>query len=216
MLYIVSPENREVYGKELEEYFKLRKRVLIDQRGWDLKSEDGKETDTFDHEQAHYLLYKSPHTGDISAGVRLTPTTAPNLTTDVFSNLIDPKKGFSRSTKVWECSRLVTEPCPIKTPRKLTREATSVLFIGMIEYGLRLHYKQLLTMTEVRLERIGKLNEWHLQRLGNVEQVGSTRAVTGLLEVSQKIRARMRKKSGISKKIFCDEKEERDESREGG
>lgn len=214
VLYVVSPEKRQVFVKELGEYFKLRKRVLIDQRGWDLKSDNGKETDSFDHEQAHYLIYKSPHTGEVSAGVRLTPTTAPNLTTDLFSNLIDPSKGFCRSINVWECSRLVTEPCKTREPKRLIREATSVLFIGMIEYGLRLHYRQLLTMTEVRLERIGRLNAWCLQRLGKVEQVGNTKAVTGLLEVSQNIRAKMRKKSGISRNIFWDEGEGNKEPRE--
>lgn len=205
MLYVVSPDKRKIFDQELENYFRLRKRVLIDQRGWDLKSEDGKEIDQFDHDQAHYLIYKCPETDRVCAGVRLTPSTAPNLTLDIFPHLIDPKRGFSPSPDVWESSRFVTESLETKSQKGMIREATFILFIGMIEYGLRHNLQLFLTMTEVRLERIGKMNQWYLQRLGEVEKVGNTFAVSGLLEVSEEIRQKMRRNSGILRNIFWDE-----------
>ncbi len=136
MLYIVAPDNKKLFRQELEGYFKLRKRVLIDQLGWDLKSVDGKETDQFDHDQAHYLIYKTPGIGQIAGGVRLTPSTVPNLTMDIFSNLIDSKKEFTPSNRIWESSRFVTESVKATAQKSMIREATLMLFIGMLDYGL--------------------------------------------------------------------------------
>src|ERR1700678_1463271 len=94
MLCIVSPDKRNLYEEELKDFFKLRKTVLIDQRGWDLKSKDGMEVDQYDHDQAHYLIYKAPESGEVLGGVRLTSTRAPNLTLHTFPHMIAPKVGF--------------------------------------------------------------------------------------------------------------------------
>jgi acyl homoserine lactone synthase len=201
-LCIVSPQNRQQYQLELDAFFKLRKDVLIDQRGWNLTACDGKEIDQFDHDQAHYLLCKSNETGQILGGVRLTPTLAPNLTLDIFSHLIDPKLGFSPSPYVWESSRYVTAPSESMPHKGLIKEVTLVLFIGMIEYGLYHKIHSLLTMTEVRLERIGRMVGWHLNRLGNVAQVGNTYAVIGLIEISENMKQKMRTSAGIWRNVL--------------
>ena len=187
MLRIISPENRKFFSQDLDDYFRLRKKILIDQLGWDLKSIEGKEMDQFDHDQAHYLIYKLPKTGTIAGGVRLTPSTVPNLTLDVFANLIDPQKGFSPSSDVWECSRFVIDSMKIETQESLIKEATLVLFIGMIEYGLSHKIHAYIATTEIRLERIIRMARWNFERLGRVEKVGNTLAVSGILEVSGRI-----------------------------
>jgi N-acyl-L-homoserine lactone synthetase len=205
MLCIVSPDKRDLYEEELEDFFRLRKSVLIDQRGWDLKSKDGMEIDQYDHDQAHYLIYKDPESGDILGGVRLTPTLAPNLTLHTFSHMIDPKMGFIPSDLVWESSRFVTAYGQKTCQKGILREITLTLFIGMIEYGLMQNIHSLLTMTEIRLERIGRMAQWHLQRLGNVEPVGNTFAVVGLIEISGAVRRRMRENCGIWRPVFWGE-----------
>jgi len=204
-LCIVSPLNRQHYAQELEAYFHLRKEVLIDQRGWDLIACDGREMDQFDHEHAHYLLFKSNEAGEVLGGVRLTPSVAPNLTMDIFSHLIDPCHGFARSLQVWEASRFVTTSCEMGIKKGLIREITLLLFIGMIEYGLSHNVHSFLTMTEIRLERIARMVGWHLRRLGNVEQVGNTYAVVGLAEVSESMRQKMRASAEISRPVFLNE-----------
>jgi N-acyl-L-homoserine lactone synthetase len=204
MLRVVSPDKRGVFKDDLENYFRLRKTVLIDERGWDLKSKDGKEIDQFDHDQAHYLIYKDIKTEEVLAGVRLTPSMAPNLTVDLFSHLIDSQNGFSPSPQIWESSRFVTKSVKAPGRKGLIKEATLILFIGMIEYGLRHHLRALLMLTEIRLERIGKMAQWHLQRLGDVEKVGNTYAVSGLAEVSERIREKVRANAGILGNVFWD------------
>lgn len=206
MLHIISPENKKFFRHELNHYFRLRKRILIDRLGWDLTSVQGKERDQFDHDQAHYLIYKSPRTGKVAGGVRLTPSTARNLTLDVFSNLIDPYKRFSPSLKVWECSRFVTDLAETEEQKSLIKEATFVLFIGMIDYGLSNNLHSYIATTEVRLERIIRMAQWYLERLGNVERVGNTYAVVGLLEVSARMNKRIRENASIFTDVFWGER----------
>lgn len=205
MLRIISPENRKLFTQDLDGYLRLRKKILINQLGWDLKSIDGKEIDQFDHDQAHYLIYKLPKTGTIAGGVRLTPSTVPNLTLDVFANLIDPQKGFSPSPDVWECSRFVIDSMKIETQGRLIKEATLVLFIGMIEYGLSHQIHAYIATTEIRLERIIRMARWQFDRLGSVEKVGNTLAVSGILEVSGRISRRVRENAGVLNTVFWDE-----------
>lgn len=206
MLYAVSPHNREIYAQYIDDYFRLRKEVLIDQKGWDLKSIEGKETDQFDHDQAHYLIYKSPQSNCVTAGVRLMPTTVPNLTVDIFSHLIDSSHRFAPSSEVWECSRFVTKPSAVSTHKEMIKEATFMLFIGMLEYGLRNDVHAYLALTDVRLERIARMNQWYMTRLGAAQIIGNTLAATGFFEVSRRIGERIRRNSGISKNIFWEER----------
>ena len=56
MLNVVTDENNDIYGAELDPAFRLRDKVFVE--GWtDLKREDGQETDRFDDEHAVHMLY---------------------------------------------------------------------------------------------------------------------------------------------------------------
>lgn len=208
MLHVISPENRKFFCQDLDHYFRLRKRILIDRLSWDLKSTQGKEMDQFDHERAHYLIYKSPKTGKVAGGVRLTPSIACNLTLDVFPSLIDSHRQFSPSPTVWECSRLVTDLAGTEEQRGVIKEATLMLFVGMVEYGLSHNLHSYLATTEVRLERVIKMARWYFERLGAVKRVGNTYAVVGLLEVSARMNKRIRENAGILTNVFRSEHEE--------
>lgn len=192
MLYRIAPSSQRFFMKELEEYFKLRKSVLVDECGWDLPVESEKEQDSFDHDQAHYLLYKDPQQGQIVGGVRLIPSVDPNLTCDIFPSLIDVKKKFVPSPRIWEGSRLV-----VKSTEKTFLQETFMtrtmahLLMGIIDYGLAQEFHKLLVMTDVRLERMSAMVQWPLLRLGNVQKVGNAQAVVGLLEISLKVREKI-------------------------
>lgn len=202
MICIINPYNRKLFERELNDFFKLRKVVLIDQRGWALSSHNGKEIDAYDHDQAHYLLYKAQETGEVLGGVRLTPTLAPNLTLNIFSHLIDPTIGFTPSQQIWESSRFVTVRGQKTISKSILKDITLTLFIGMVEYGLQQNIHSLLMLTEIRLERIGRMVRWHLKRLGPVVEVGNTLGVVGLAEISETTKKRIRESGNFWKPVF--------------
>lgn len=58
------------------------------------------------------------------------------------------------------------------------------LFLAMIEFGLSQRLKEIVTVTDLRVERILRQGGWYTRRLGNPKQVGVTRAVAVAGEVS--------------------------------
>ena len=62
----------------------------------------------------------------------------------------------------------------------------------MIEFGLTWGLSHIVTVTDRRVERILKRAGWPLERLGEVEKIGDTMTVAGLLETSEEALTRVR------------------------
>ncbi|WP_235857756.1 acyl-homoserine-lactone synthase [Marimonas lutisalis] len=62
------------YGELFVNYMKTRKRVFIDQLGWNLPQADGMEFDQYDNPLSQMVVVHEY--GEILAGIRLSPTTA--------------------------------------------------------------------------------------------------------------------------------------------
>lgn len=85
MSLLIRPCHHERFRAVLNDSFRLRREVFVDSLGWTLPdagrtAETGLEYDAFDGNAAFYLVNLSG--GRVIATVRITPTTAPNLTCD--------------------------------------------------------------------------------------------------------------------------------------
>lgn len=79
----IAPSDREPI---LEQAFRLRHRVFVEEKGWhDLARPDGREIDDFDHAEAVHLCVTRGTR--LVAYARLLPTTRPHLLSDVLSML---------------------------------------------------------------------------------------------------------------------------------
>jgi acyl homoserine lactone synthase len=86
----------------VDAFLALRKRVFVDQHGWNLKVTDGRERDQFDTEHAVYcLLHKN---SALIGGFRAIRTDHDYLACCVFPQL-SPVSGFPRRRDYWEISR---------------------------------------------------------------------------------------------------------------
>ena len=57
MIDVVTRHNANLYSEALQQMFKLRHALLVEERGWeDLRKTDGLERDQFDGPDATYLL----------------------------------------------------------------------------------------------------------------------------------------------------------------
>jgi acyl homoserine lactone synthase len=114
MFYVIDPDNRHLYGAQLEDMHRVRKSVFIDERGWDLKETAGLEIDQYDLPQTEYVLALAE--GDrVHGGMRYLPLTGPNMTDDLFAGhlykplapegAIEATRGFvakeARKTNLW-------------------------------------------------------------------------------------------------------------------
>ena len=67
----------------------------------------------------------------------------------------------------------------------------------MIEFGLSRQLTEIVTVTDVRMERILRRAEWPLRRIGKPRTLGNTVAVAGYLEVSVETLGRIRSAGGL-------------------
>lgn len=107
MVTIVTAQNRVRYAAALESMHRDRKRVFVDDLGWDLEVSRGLEFDEFDNDAAVYLLVLDA-AGEHLGSVRLLPTLGPHLLGDVFPHLCEGAPPVGADT--WEITRLCTRP----------------------------------------------------------------------------------------------------------
>lgn len=134
MSLLIRPRHHHRFRAVLNGSFRLRREVFVDRLGWSLPAagravETGLEYDEFDDNATSYLVSLG---GDqVIAAVRITPSTAPNLTCDVLA----PKIGVTmpRGPHIVEMSRLCADPRLSREERRETmlelRACIGLLFL---------------------------------------------------------------------------------------
>ena len=57
MIHAISAVNRHLYDDVLEQHFRLRHEIFVEERKWEtLRRPDGREIDSYDNEDTIYLL----------------------------------------------------------------------------------------------------------------------------------------------------------------
>lgn len=128
MIEILTMEN----GKELEEAYRLRHDVFVEEKGWnDLARPDKREIDQFDNDSAVHMICRRD--GKVVGYQRMLPTTRPHLLSTVLSTLCEVDQ--PRGANVWEWTRY----CVSKTHRERGRKLSPVaneLLSGIVEWGM--------------------------------------------------------------------------------
>jgi acyl-homoserine lactone synthase len=91
MIHVITPQLRRYYKRQLLEMHRLRAEIFVRQRGWRALTvaADGGEYDTYDDEQAVYLMSLMPD-GGVGACQRLRPAADRSLLGDLFPHLLGP------------------------------------------------------------------------------------------------------------------------------
>lgn len=168
MIHIVTEENRSVYRAELEQAFRLRHRIFVEEMQWsDLKRSDGREIDDFDDERAVHMLYLDQ--GRVLGYHRMLPTTLPHLLSDVYPHLCEVD--LPRGANVWEWTRYCVEPEHRERGRKLSPIANALLS-AIIEWGLATGVDAItIQMNPLWLLRLVQLH-FRVTPLGLPQQIG--------------------------------------------
>lgn len=164
MIHAVSLANQHLYGRQLDQMFRMRHAFYVEGHGWSgLTSKDGRETDEFDDESAVYLMSIDPF-GYVAASVRLNPTLGPTLL-GKFAEWSD--ESLPELDGVLDISRWIAAPQHRRAsnprwPSNHQRE----LMIGILEFCLSRGLTHLTMLAEHRpAERIAEYG-WPLRFLG--------------------------------------------------
>ncbi|RUU02143.1 hypothetical protein EOD23_20295 [Mesorhizobium sp. USDA-HM6] len=117
---------------------------------------------------------------------------------DTFPSLLE-RQLAPEDPHVWESSRFALD-LPPPAPKRASGIAvgTYMFFAGMIEFGLSRRLSRIVTVTDLRMERILRRADWPMQRLGKPRTIGNTRAVAEYLDVSAASLHAVRCNGGLS------------------
>src|SRR5579884_4390120 len=96
VIHIVSAENEHRYRDEMEQAYRLRHRVFVDELGWtELAKQDGREVDQFDNKYAVHMLYVER--GKVLGYQRMLPSTRPHLLSEISPQLCEGERPVGRT-----------------------------------------------------------------------------------------------------------------------
>lgn len=160
-LHVITYANRHLYEDALEEYFRLRHQIYVEERRWtQLARPDGREIDQFDTPSTIYLMaIEGPR---VVGSHRLVPTSKPNLMSDLFPFLA--MRGLVRSPDVYELSRVFV--VRDRRGEQIQPRIESIIMAGTMEFGLIESLRQFTIVMETwwlpRFQEMG----WNPRPLG--------------------------------------------------
>ena len=196
MLQLITASSYGDFVDELAAMHRMRYRVFKDRLGWDVEFSGDMEIDTFDALRPAYLVQRG-FDGSLNGCVRLLPTTGPTMLRDTFPALLHGTP-MPSSADIWESSRFALD-VPADAPKGAGKIAiaTYELFAGVVEFGLAYGVREIVTVTDERMERILRRVNWPLRRIGPSARIGNTMAVAGFVEVSREVLTTLRRGGGF-------------------
>ncbi len=89
MIRVIDRSNREQFADTLEEQFRFRHAIFVQERGWTAFEQDGRyEVDQYDNEKTIYFVALDDD-ARVTGCFRLYPSTSPYMLSEHFPHLID-------------------------------------------------------------------------------------------------------------------------------
>ncbi|TPP06015.1 acyl-homoserine-lactone synthase TraI [Rhizobium glycinendophyticum] len=176
---ITKPKNEPEHCL-IHEMQRLRARVFCGRLAWNVPCTSGLEVDSFDELNPTYILCLDCSDAVIGCA-RLLPATNGTMLEKVFPQLLE-NAHLRTHARMIESSRFcVDTKAAGKQQQAGLHTATLAMFAGIVEWSILNGYSEVVTATDVRLERILRRAGWPLKRLGSPVQINETRSIAGVL-----------------------------------
>lgn len=169
----------------LDAIFRLRAEVFAERLGWDVVSYNGREMDDFDTHDAVYGAVYNDDDDEIEGCFRFLPTTGRYMLKDVFPELLYGSPA-PNDPSILESTRFAVLPRGWRYNQKLALiDITAQLLIAQLKYCLAYGFKKVVSVTDVRFERILRGAGLLCQRYGPPIRMGKMLVVAGWLEATE-------------------------------
>ncbi|MER9674979.1 acyl-homoserine-lactone synthase [Mesorhizobium sp. M0208] len=163
---------------------RLRYRVFRDRLNWDVSVSGDMEIDAYDALKPTYIIAVDD-SGSVVGCARLLPTTGPTMLANTFPALLGSNPS-PRSDKSFESSRFCVDTNSADSVSASgLRDVTFSLLAGILEWGLANGQETVVTVTDVRFERILRRAGWPLERFAPPMQIDDTKALAGHLPITE-------------------------------
>lgn len=180
----------------LDRMFALRANVFDGRLGWKVLTRDGHERDPFDELDPIYILAITAR-NDVVGSVRLLPATGKTMLSSVFPQLVEDQT-FSPHARMVESSRFCVDTTIERNGRIGLHHVTRLMFAGILEWCLSRGHTEVVTVTDLAIERILGRAGWSLRRLGSPQTIGKGKALAGILAANREIFGRIKPPGYVS------------------
>lgn len=199
MIDIIGPWNRSRHANVLDQIFRQRHRVFVEDLRWELpEAHDGIERDSFDGPRTVYLAHRDPR-GRLLGSMRLIPSTEPHVLGNVFPELCD--RGVPRGPDIFESSRSCIEPALREADRD--GRIFGALVCGMLEYALIRELRAITAVMDRRMVAMCHAIGWPAECLGETREVAGQAVVGVSLPVSEAAVQAVRGDRGVPDPILA-------------
>lgn len=180
---LIPGHEAQKYPSLIDKMFRLRAKVFGERLNWEVVVENGRERDKYDDLDPLYALAVDD-AGQVVGTFRLLQTTGPHMLAEVFRDLM-PDGMPVRSPLIWESTRFCvdTEVAKNRSERGLA-DVTTILLSSLLEIGLYAGLTHILTVIDVRMERILRRAGCPIERLGPPKKIGGVPSLAILMECS--------------------------------
>lgn len=178
-------------GTLLDLQHRLRARVFAGRLGWNVRVEDGRESDEFDALDPTYILALTD-TGAVAGCARLLPATGPTMLAQVFPQLLFGGRLVTHAAMIESSRFCVDTGLQAQRGKGALHDATLTMFAAIIEWSVGQGHDEIVTATDIRFERILARAGWPMRRLGEPCLIGNTMAVAGSLPARREHFERLR------------------------
>lgn len=185
MIRLVQGHLANSHAAHFDQMFKLRAKVFGARLGWDVRVTDGQERDEFDDLNPLYGLALSENGNEVIGSFRLLQTTGPTMLGSVFKELL-PEGESVRSPLVWESTRFCvdTERAASLGERGLNT-LTGKLLAAVYETGMLAGLTHVVTVIDVRMERVMRRAGCPMDRLGPARRIGRVDTIAVLVPTTE-------------------------------
>ncbi|RUV66441.1 GNAT family N-acetyltransferase [Mesorhizobium sp. M5C.F.Cr.IN.023.01.1.1] len=187
----IPPDAFDDFPDLLDSMHRLRARIFKGRLGWDVVTTAGREIDEFDALKPTYILAISS-ASEVAGCARLLPASGPTMIEALFPDLVQ-SGAFKPHSAMIESSRFCVDTS-LDEGRAggSLHDATLTMFAAIIEWSMANGYRQIVTGTDLRIERILNRAGWPMSRIGEPRRIGETTAIAGMLPADRASLERVR------------------------
>jgi acyl-homoserine lactone synthase len=200
VIHIVTPENDYHYRAEMEQAYRLRHQVIVEEMGWhNLAKPDGREIDQFDNKYAVHMLCIED--GEVLGYQRLLPSTRPHLLSDITPELCEVEQPVGAD--IWEISRHCVAPNH-RSGGGYASPVANALGAGLLEWALECGVSKFI----VEIEPMGLLPlvQLHFQPLplGLPHKINGREVLAVMLTFDGRTLERFREMRGNRRRVLAE------------
>ena len=181
MLHLVTAENRALYERELDDLYRRRKSVFVDELGWQLAlTPDGREIDRYDDDHAIYGIGFDIN-GRVTMAGRYRHTGDCSMLVDVFPHAVEGGVAALNGPRTWEFSRGF---CLETGGKRHNQQRRAMLMLTPLEIAFANGITSYIAFSEVRLLPLFISMGWRVTLLGDPISYGEGEGIAYRVEVS--------------------------------